>query len=323
MYGCDGKVAWYIDSSLKRTESKPKDNRANECKEGFSAAQSGLREPNAKIRLLKKKNVEGRMAWEVKVDVPKSPVTELYYFDVETFLLLRLVRGATSITYSDYRDLSGIKLPFTTVEEFTNSKLVTTIREVKINAAIDGMTFTEPEVRGGRIFVNPSLTAKKEGSEVANTAPATPLAPGNSDLSLSESAGTNTSAGIVEVNFPNFTSCGIEELQLIVPELKGLKPSADRGELAGLLAKVGAKTVDVARNTPNLISRESVTESEQGNGETRRDYDYLILAHVEEKTVGLDEFRLDLKSGDKFQTDEVMKKEFWDELERASKEVAS
>jgi hypothetical protein len=55
----------------------------------------------------------------------------------------------------------------------------------------------------------------------------------------------------------------------------------------------------------------------------QRDYDYLILPRVRDKVVGLDEFRVDLKSGDKFQTDEATKKESSTrtDLERASNDL--
>lgn len=121
----------YIDSSLKRTEFKPKPGTEGDCEEGYQAPVSRLRQPSTKVRLLKKKEVAGRMAWEIKAKLPKSPFTETYFFDAETFLLVRTEGIGTTVSYSDYRDLGGIKLPFTIVQEFTNSKLVTTVREVK------------------------------------------------------------------------------------------------------------------------------------------------------------------------------------------------
>jgi hypothetical protein len=132
-------------------------------------------------------------------------------------------------------------------------------------------------------------------------------------------------ASITEVNFPNFASCAIAELQQTIPELRGLIPAPDQEKLAALLDKVGAKTLDIARNTPNLISRETVTQSQQGVRETRHDYDYLILTRVEGNVVGLNEFRVDLKTGDKFQTDEAMKNEASTlaALERASRELGA
>jgi len=325
LHGCDGKIAWYIDSHLNRKEFNPKPGSEGECEEGFQRQQSPLRSPGAKMRLVKEKEVQGRMAWEIKVDVPKSPGTATYYFDAETYLLVRFEGLGTSVTYSDYRDLDGIKLPFTIIQEFANSKLVTTVREVKINAPIDDARFAEPKVTGGRIAVNLLRNLNKDGT--SDTPPVPPLAANaeTSNVSPVESTATHNEPSLVEVNFPNFTSCTIEELKLIVPEIKALKPSSSQEKLTGLLEKVGARTLDIARNTPNLIARERVIESAQGAAETRRDYDYLILARIEKDMVALYEYRLDLKSGDRFQTDEVIKKgsPSSDDLEHSGTDVAA
>jgi len=134
LYGCDGRVAWQIDANLNRTETPPKPGSASECEAGFKPALSGLLESKPKMRLLKEKAVEGSMAWEIKIDDPKSP--EKLYFDTKTFLLLRSQRPESSVTYSDYRDVGGIKIPFKVTLAFMNSKLVTTVRELKINTPI-------------------------------------------------------------------------------------------------------------------------------------------------------------------------------------------
>jgi hypothetical protein len=309
-HGCDGKVSWYIDARFKRSEFKPKPGSEYECEEGFEPMPFRLRKTNVRIRLIKKKEVVGRTAWEIQADDPKSQWSEVYYFDTETYLLLRFVKAGSSLTYSDYRDVGGIKLPFTIIQELATSRLVTTVREVNINTPMDDARFTEPQRKAGVVAVEAS--PKKDDAEISNIdSPKIPIPT------------TPNAASITEVNFPNFTSCAIAELQLTIPELNGLKPAPDQDKLVALLEKVGAKTLDIARKTPSLISRETVTQEPQGVGETRRDYDYLILTRIEGNAVLLNEFRLDLKTGDKFQTDEVVKDESstWADLERASHEL--
>jgi outer membrane lipoprotein-sorting protein len=312
LHGCDGKVAWHVDAYLKRGEFKPKPGSEYDCEKGFEPMPSHLREANIKIRLTKKKEVEGRVAWEIRVDDPKSQGPETYYFDAETYLLLRFEKLESSVTYSDYRDVGGIKLPFTITREFTNSRLVTALRELRINAPIDDARFAEPKLKGGVITVNSAASPKTDDAETPN-------------IGSPKTAATANAASVTEVNFPNFTSCTIAELQLTVPELNGLKPAPDQEKLPSLLDKVGGKTLDIARNTPNLISRETVTELQPGVSETRHDYDYLILTRIEGNVVGLNEFRVDLKTADKFHTDEAMKNESstWADLERARHELAT
>ncbi len=328
LYGCNGKITWQIDMYLKRTEFKPKPGNEGECNEGFQAAASRLHQLNAKMRLPKKKDLEDRQSWEVKVDALSSPVTETYYFDAETFLLLRIERRGTSLTYSDYREVGGIKIPFRIVQEFSNSKLITTVREVKVNVPIEDARFAEPDIRDGKILMTPVGAVSKTRSEppaTVSTIAQTAVIKASEPTQAEAGGAHNNTVAAVEVNFPNFATSPIEELQQIVPELKGLKPPADQEKLAGILERVGAKTLDIARNTPNLIARESVVNSPQQTGATKHEYDYLILTHINGTMVRLDEFRLDLKSGDKFETDEALKTEssLRDGLQRASDEMTA
>lgn len=308
LYGCDGRVAWQIDANLNRTETQPKPGSASECEAGFKPALSGLLESKPKMRLLKEKAVEGSTAWEIKIDDPKSP--EKLYFDTKTFLLLRSQRPESSVTYSDYRDVGGIKIPFKVTLTFMNYKLVTTVRELKINTPIDDARFVEPKVKDRIITFGEVASTKNNSTPVEGRASTTATAATDVDVPAvppSKVTATTDTTSVVEINFPNFTSCAIKELQLTVPELKGLKAAVNQEGLATLLDKIGAKTLDIARNTPNLIARETVVQSGQGVRETRRDYDYLILPRITEKLVGLDEFRVDLKSGEKFETEATRK----------------
>src|ERR1035441_9495824 len=52
LHGCDGKVSWYIDAYLKRSEFKPKSGNEYDCEKGFEPIPSLLRPAAA-----------GRMAW--------------------------------------------------------------------------------------------------------------------------------------------------------------------------------------------------------------------------------------------------------------------
>ncbi len=293
LYGCDGQTAWYIDAALNRNEFKPKPGNEYACEKGFEPVPSRLSDPKTRMRLPKKKEVDRHMVWEVKVADPKSPWSTTYDFDAETYMLVRSARGESVVIYSDYRDVGGIKIPFNTVRESTNSRLVTTLREVKINGPIDDGRFAELQPKAGVVAVNPATPPKLDQAKTQ-------------DLSSPKTSAPTTEGPVTAVNFPNFTACTIAELQLTVPELSGLKPALDQEGLATLLSKVGVKMVDIARNTPNLISHEIVTESRQGAIEVRRDYNYLILTRVEGTTDAvLNEFRVDIKTGVKFQTEDL------------------
>jgi photosynthetic reaction center cytochrome c subunit len=79
----------------------------------------------------------------------QAPVN--FYFD-DSGLLVRLVRFAdtavgrvpTQIDFSDYRDVSGVKMPFKWVATWTDGQSTTQLTNVQPNAAIDDAKFAKP-----------------------------------------------------------------------------------------------------------------------------------------------------------------------------------
>jgi len=110
-----------------------------------------------------------------------------------------------------------------------------------------------------------------------------------------------------EIKFPNFVSCPIAQIRNAVPELAHLKVAHDQSQLAALLKKIGAKTVEIARKTPNLVSHEVVV-SEQNGFTTYADYSFLILQHaMGTGSRVFDEYRVDVATGEKLQSDSIEK----------------
>jgi Photosynthetic reaction centre cytochrome C subunit len=74
------------------------------------------------------------------------------YFDKKTSLLLRQVRytdtalglNPTQIDYSDYRDVSGVKMPFTLITTWTDGRSTITFSDLRANVAIDAAKFAKP-----------------------------------------------------------------------------------------------------------------------------------------------------------------------------------
>jgi outer membrane lipoprotein-sorting protein len=74
------------------------------------------------------------------------------YFDTESGLLVRLVRYTdtpvgripTQIDYADYRDVSGIKMPFKWTTTWTSGRSVTQLSDVQLNVSIDSARFAKP-----------------------------------------------------------------------------------------------------------------------------------------------------------------------------------
>src|SRR2546427_3278969 len=73
-------------------------------------------------------------------------------FDVETGLLVRLVRFSNSpvgrvvtrVDYSDYREVSGVKMPFKWTVTWLDGRSTHELTSVEPNVAIDGSHFARP-----------------------------------------------------------------------------------------------------------------------------------------------------------------------------------
>lgn len=74
------------------------------------------------------------------------------YFDSTSGLLVRVVRytnslvgvNPTQIDYSDYRDVSGIKLPYRWVITWTDGRSTIELNELRTNVPIDATRFAKP-----------------------------------------------------------------------------------------------------------------------------------------------------------------------------------
>ena len=74
------------------------------------------------------------------------------YFDAKSGLLVRMVRYTslpvgfipTEINYSDYRDVSGIKVPFRVSKAWVDGRSVTELNSVQLNVPIDAARFAKP-----------------------------------------------------------------------------------------------------------------------------------------------------------------------------------
>lgn len=148
--GFDGKVAWSDspEGGLRELTGP----QAESAKRGavFNAPLK-WRELYAKAELKGKDKVGQREAWTVVLTPQKgAPTTQ--YFDVETGMLLKEATPATgdqgdytAVTeFSDYRDVEGVKQPFTIKQTIPMGDLIIKITELKVNVPIDDAKFAKP-----------------------------------------------------------------------------------------------------------------------------------------------------------------------------------
>ena len=80
------------------------------------------------------------------------------YFDKESGLLLRQMRytnspvglNPTQIDYTDYRDVSGVKMPFRWMTTWTDGKASTELSEIKVNTPVADAQFAKPAPAAGK-----------------------------------------------------------------------------------------------------------------------------------------------------------------------------
>jgi len=101
--------------------------------------------------------VEGEEVYIVRFE-PEKGTSFVEYYSTKNFLLLKregTIPSSTSqqtlpysITFSDYRDVDGVKLPFKTVNNsISNGNIVTVIRSVKHNVPVDDAIFKARKVK--------------------------------------------------------------------------------------------------------------------------------------------------------------------------------
>ncbi|PYS02955.1 MAG: hypothetical protein DMG16_07255 [Acidobacteria bacterium] len=95
-------------------------------------------------------SIDDREVRVLQGTIPRQPPVN-FYFD-ESGLLVRLVRLAdtaigrvpTQIDYADYREVSGVKVPFRWTATWTDGQSTTQLVEVQANVPIDAAKFARP-----------------------------------------------------------------------------------------------------------------------------------------------------------------------------------
>ncbi len=110
-----------------------------------------------KVEVIGTTKIDGEDTWIVSFESERGTAYREYY-SAKTFLALRrdgLIASSTSeqqipytISFSDYRDVDGIKLPFKTVNNnIANGNIVTTIKSVKHNVPVDDKLFAPRKMK--------------------------------------------------------------------------------------------------------------------------------------------------------------------------------
>ena len=156
----NGTGAWQVGGGGFGGGANARDITGFQVQQGFRLADFALplnlkqRYQNLSVKPAYE-TIEGKQA-VVLTGNPYPNVTEDLAFDRDSGLLLRrtVTSGSTTgfgimalgeqIDYSDYRDVSGVKVPFTVKHSTWNAVTTEKFADVKINAPVDDSVFAKP-----------------------------------------------------------------------------------------------------------------------------------------------------------------------------------
>ncbi len=155
--GFNGEVGWSLNTTQNGLRELTGAGLARQKREAEFYKEIKIRELYARLTLAGKKKVGDREAYVIEA-VSAAGNTEKLYFDAQTGLLVRRdgtaevssdgesqVRVASEVYFEDYREVDGIKLPFTIRLKLGSAGIISTrFREIKHNVPIDDSQFSVP-----------------------------------------------------------------------------------------------------------------------------------------------------------------------------------
>jgi hypothetical protein len=146
----NGVDAWEVSAvsgpRLIEGEEKASIRRASSI-----AIITGWRNLYSKATTLRSEDIDGHPAWRVEM-TPKEGKVETFWFDRDSGLLVRVQSTLSSVLgeinsdlrMSDYREVEGIRTPFTMREQVMGQDIVMRFTTVAFNGAIPAGRFDPP-----------------------------------------------------------------------------------------------------------------------------------------------------------------------------------
>lgn len=147
----NGQMGWLATPRGVHPMSAQENQAARLDAQIYFAAR--LRELYQEFKVLPGETIGGHTTFLVTANGAGTPPLRLY-FDQQTGLLLRLIRfietplgrNPTQIDYADYRDSSGVKIPYQWTITRTDGSFTIRINSVQQNVPVDEKLFTMPAV---------------------------------------------------------------------------------------------------------------------------------------------------------------------------------
>lgn len=148
--GYDGKIAWQKWPNGVFTQLGIEGSKIARTGEFF--VDTGVKARYPRRVVVGKEKLGEKEVYVIRA-VGKGEVSERLYFEVSSGLLLRrmlMTRTALGlfpeqVEYDDYREVDGVKLPFTVRRMEINTRWTQKYTEIKHNVAVDDARFAKPE----------------------------------------------------------------------------------------------------------------------------------------------------------------------------------
>jgi outer membrane lipoprotein-sorting protein len=152
---CDGKTA-YASNSVQGDREITGNQLQNMLNASFPTPLLKYKEAGAKVELAGKDKVGNRPVF-VLLYTPKAGSASRQFIDAETYQVVRTIvtvdmaelGGEVEQTtdFSDYRDVDGVKVPFSVKVTNSAQTITITLTKVEQNKPIDDAMFSRPAVR--------------------------------------------------------------------------------------------------------------------------------------------------------------------------------
>ena len=168
--GLKDGIAWSVDPTMG-----PRLLQGAEAavvkRELFSDPASRLQAP-AKKKVVGKTNFGGVECWKLEIALPESKTPEHWYVDATSHLVLGMESETETmmgkikqkVTFSDYRDVDGVKIPFVAKVESPMQQFTTTISKIE-HVAIPAEKFDFPPVIQKLVDKKREQEKAKEGAK--------------------------------------------------------------------------------------------------------------------------------------------------------------
>ncbi|MCU1328287.1 MAG: hypothetical protein JWN34_3657 [Bryobacterales bacterium] len=148
--GFDGNIAWEMNA-LQGARIKTGSERAAAIRSGKMNMLASWREEYKSVQTVGEADVNGKPAWKVEL-VPNEGKVETFYLDKATGLPVRIAQTVVSplgevqveMNISDYREVNGIKTPFTMTQNAVGQVMVMKFSKISYGTPIPADRFELP-----------------------------------------------------------------------------------------------------------------------------------------------------------------------------------